>query len=130
MKKIGLVGGVSWVSTMDYYKFINEGINERLGGLNFAECIIYSLNFADVQEKTWEDVYDLLLNACKNLEKSGADGIALCANTAHLYADQLRAEINLSFIHIGTATANAVTKKAIKKNWFNWYEIHDGVRLL
>jgi aspartate racemase len=115
MKTIGLVGGISWVSTMDYYRFINEAINEKLGGLNFAECIIYSLNFADVQEKTWEDVYNLLLNACKSLEKSGADGIALCANTAHLYAEKLQAEIDLPFIHIGTATAIAVTKKGIKK---------------
>jgi aspartate racemase len=114
MKKIGLVGGISWVSTVDYYKFINEGVNRKLGGLNFAECMIYSLNFADMQEKTWEDAYGLLLNACKSLERSGADGIALCANTAHLYAEQLQAEIKLPFIHIGTATANNVTKKGIK----------------
>jgi len=59
MKIVGLVGGVSWVSTIDYYKFINEGINEKLGGLNYAECIIYSLNFADIQEKTWENSFDL-----------------------------------------------------------------------
>ena len=59
MKKIGLIGGISWVSTMDYYKFLNEGINEKLSGLNFAECIIYSLNFGDIQEKTSYKMDDL-----------------------------------------------------------------------
>jgi aspartate racemase len=89
MKKIGLVGGISWTSTLDYYKFINEGVNVKLGGLNFAECMIYSLNFGDIYTQSWDNSYDLLLNACENLKKSGAYGIALCANTAHLYADRL-----------------------------------------
>ncbi|HKO81681.1 MAG TPA: aspartate/glutamate racemase family protein [Chitinophagaceae bacterium] len=115
MKKIGLVGGISWVSTMDYYKFINEGINEKLGGLNFAECIIYSLNFGDVQEKTWENSFDLLLNACENLKSSGVDAIILCANTAHLFADEIHDKIKLPVIHIGTATAIAVKKRGLKK---------------
>lgn len=115
MKIAGLVGGISWVSTLDYYKAINEGINKKLGGLHFAECLIYSLNFADVQEKTWENAYELLLNACINLKKAGANGIALCANTAHLYADKLEEAVNLPFIHIVTATANAVKQKGLKK---------------
>ena len=63
MKKIGLVGGISWPSTMDYYKFINEGVNSKLGGLNFAECIIYSINFGDIQAAGWENAFDLLFNA-------------------------------------------------------------------
>jgi aspartate racemase len=115
MNKIGLVGGISWVSTIDYYRFLNEGINKQLGGLNFAECIIYSLNFADVQEKTWEGAYDLLYDACLSLKQSGVNGIALCANTAHLYAAKLEKETGLPLIHIGTATANAVKQKGIKK---------------
>lgn len=115
MKKIGLVGGVSWVSTMDYYKFINEGINEKLGGLNFAECTIYSLNFGDVQEKSWENSFDLLLNASESLKRSGVDAIVLCANTAHLFADKIQEKIELPVIHIGTATAIAVKKQGLKK---------------
>ncbi|WP_209444281.1 aspartate/glutamate racemase family protein [Pedobacter borealis] len=87
MRKIGLVGGISCVSTIDYYRFTNEGVNERLGGLNFAECLIYSLNFGDVQDKTWEGSFDLLLNACESLKRSGAEAIVLCANTAHIFAD-------------------------------------------
>jgi len=115
MKIIGLVGGISWVSTMDYYKFINEGINKRLGGLNFAECIIYSLNFGDVQERTWENSFDLLLNACQSLKRSGADAIVLCANTAHLFADDLEDKIKLPIIHIGTETAKAVKQQGLRK---------------
>jgi aspartate racemase len=115
MKKIGLVGGISWVSTMDYYKFINEGVNSRLGGLNFAECIISSLNFGDIQAKGWNDAFDLLLNACESLKRSGADGIALCANTAHIYADRLQETIKLPIIHIGTETAKAIRKQGFKK---------------
>ncbi|MEO5997526.1 MAG: amino acid racemase [Chitinophagaceae bacterium] len=114
MKKIGLVGGISWISTIDYYKFINEGINEKLGGLNFAECIIYSLNFGDIQDKTWENTYDLLYRACNSLKKSGVVAIALCANTAHLYADKLQTEIGLPFIHIGTQTAKRIRQHGIK----------------
>lgn len=114
MRKIGLVGGISWVSTIDYYRFINEGVNERLGGLNFAECLIYSLNFGDVQDKTWEGSFNLLLNACESLKRSGVEAIVLCANTAHLFADQLQEKIALPIIHIGTETAKAVNATGIK----------------
>ncbi|WP_428228522.1 aspartate/glutamate racemase family protein [Flavobacterium sp.] len=113
MKKIGLVGGISWISTIDYYKLINEGVNHKLGGLQFAECLIYSLNFGDIQEKTWAQSYELLLNACLSLQKSGVDAIVLCANTAHLYADEIEKEVGLPLIHIATETAKAITKEKI-----------------
>jgi aspartate racemase len=115
MKKIGLVGGISWVSTIDYYKFINEGINAKLGGLNSAECIIYSLNFGDVQAKGWDNSFELLLNACETLKSSGVSTIVLCANTAHLFADQLQEIIKLPLIHIGVETAKAVKKQGFHK---------------
>ncbi|HBV15351.1 aspartate/glutamate racemase family protein [Chryseobacterium carnipullorum] len=115
MKKIGLVGGISWVSTLDYYKFINEGVNTRLGGLNAAECMIYSLNFGDIQAKSWVHSFDLLLNACKHLKNSGADSIVLCANTAHLFADELQNTLKLPIIHLGTETARAIQKAGFKK---------------
>lgn len=115
MKKIGLVGGISWVSTMDYYKLINEGINKKLGGLNAAECVIYSLNFGDVQALSWTNAYDLLLNACESLKKSGVDCIVLCANTAHLFADKLQENIQLPMIHIVEETAKFLNEKGIKK---------------
>ena len=115
MKKIGLVGGISWVSTMDYYKFINEGVNSKLGGLNFAECIIYSLNFGDIQARGWDSSFDLLKIACESLERSGVDGIVLCANTAHLFADELQDITKVPIIHIGVETAKAVKKQGLKK---------------
>ena len=115
MKKIGLVGGISWTSTLDYYKFINEGVNAKLGALNFAECIIYSLNFGDIYSQSWDNSFDLLRNACDSLKNGGADGIALCANTAHLYADRLQQTTNLPVIHIVTETAKTISKKGFKK---------------
>jgi len=115
MKKIGLVGGISWVSTMDYYKFINEGVNSKLGGLNFAECIIYSLNFGDIQSVGWVNSFELLRNACASLKRSGVDSIVLCANTAHLFADKLQETIKIPIIHIVVETAKAVTKQGLKK---------------
>jgi aspartate racemase len=115
MKKIGLLGGVSWVSTVDYYRFINEGINEKLGGLNFAECMIYSLNFADIHDKGWNSSFELLLYACKSLKNSGAEAIVLCANTAHLFVDQLEEAVQLPIIHIAEATATAINNKGLKK---------------
>ncbi|TGE28888.1 aspartate/glutamate racemase family protein [Hymenobacter metallicola] len=107
-KKIGLVGGISWVSTLDYYRLINEGVNGRLGGLNYAELLLYSLNFADVQAVTWEHAYELLRDACLSLKRADAEAIALCANTAHLFADRLEAEVQLPFIHLVTETAKAL----------------------
>jgi len=115
MKKIGFVGGISWVSTVDYYKYVNEEVNKRLGGLNFAECLIYSLNFADIHENQWENTLDLLLNACKSLEKSGAEAIVLCANTAHLFAEKIQGKMDLPIIHIVEATAKAVQSQGLKK---------------
>lgn len=115
MKKIGLVGGISWVSTMDYYRFLNEGVNRKLGGLNFAECIIYSLNFGDIQAKSWENSFELLLNACESLKRSGAESIVLCANTAHLFADKLQQAINLPILDIVEETAKAINKQGFKK---------------
>ncbi len=115
MKKLGLVGGISWVSTIDYYRYINEEINKKLGGLQFAECIIYSLNFGDIQEKTWENSFDLLLKACQSLKKSGAEAIVLCANTAHIFADELESKINVPIIHIVKVTADAILEQKLKK---------------
>src|SRR5687767_11947199 len=99
MKKIGLVGGISWTSTMDYYRFLNQEINERLGGLNFAECIIYSVNYNDFRACTkvhnWEGGAALLTNAATQLEKAGADMILLCANTAHIVAEKVSEAIQI-----------------------------------
>jgi aspartate racemase len=119
MKTLGLIGGISWVSTADYYKFINEGINARLGGLNFSRCIIHSFNYADIKKNNdtndMESTYQMLSKASHGLKQAGAEVIVLCANTMHLFADRLEAEIGLPLIHIATVTATAVEKQGIKK---------------
>lgn len=119
MKKIGLVGGISWTSTVDYYRYINEGVNEQLGGLNFAECIIYSVNFDDFQRFNaaydWEATFELLVNAAKNLQKAGAEAIVLGANTAHIVSDRIAESVNLPLIDITTAVADAINKVNLKK---------------
>ncbi|WP_100075597.1 aspartate/glutamate racemase family protein [Chryseobacterium camelliae] len=115
MKKVGLIGGLSWVSTLDYYTFINKGVNAQLGGLNFAEILIYSLNFGEIQSATWPQSFHLLLGACESMKKAGAEAIALCANTAHLFADRLEDEVGLPVIHIVSETAKAIQKTGLKK---------------
>ncbi|PWU04387.1 MAG: aspartate racemase [Bacteroidetes bacterium] len=115
MKKIGLVGGTSWISTLDYYKLINEGVNSKLGGLNFAECMIYSLNFGEIQEVGWSNSFPILINACESLKRGGVKGIALCANTPHLFADKLQNALQIPFIHIVVETAKAINMQGLKK---------------
>lgn len=115
MKKVGLVGGISWVSTMDYYKLINEGVNRELGGLQAAEIVLHSLNFASIQEKGWLHSFEILLRACQELEKAQVDGIALCANTAHLFADDIQQRIQLPLIHGVTATVNEIDSKKLSR---------------
>jgi aspartate racemase len=116
MKKLGLVGGISWVSTLEYYKYINEGINERLGGLNYAECVVYSLNFNDIQRFGWDDwskTFETLATACMHLKAAGAEALVLCANTAHAVAHQLEAHVDLPIINIATATAIEIGKRKL-----------------
>ncbi|AOM81019.1 aspartate racemase [Pedobacter steynii] len=119
MKKIGLVGGISWTSTVDYYRYINEGINEELGGLNFAECMIYSVNFDNFQrfnsEYDWDATFELLVNAAEDLKKAGAEAIVLCANTAHIVSDRIAAQVNLPLIDITTAVAERINQVGLKK---------------
>ncbi|MFC4477634.1 aspartate/glutamate racemase family protein [Flavobacterium chungangensis] len=119
MRKIGLIGGISWVSTSDYYTLINKGINEKLGGLNFSECLIYSFNYADIKKNNdandWDSTFNMLLKAAEVLKSGGAEAIVLCANTMHLIADKLQQAIGLPLIHIAEETAIAIQKKDLKK---------------
>ena len=119
MKILGLIGGISWISTVDYYRFINKGINEKLGGLNFAECLIHSFNYADIKKNNdandWDKTLEMITAASLNLQNSGAEAIVLCANTMHLIADKLEQSIQLPVIHIASATADEITEAGITK---------------
>src|SRR3954452_6991277 len=114
MKRLGLVGGISWVSSIDYYRYINEGVNSELGGLNFADCLMYSINFGALQERGWDHALPLLLDACQRLRAGGAEGIVLCANTAHFHAEAIRAHVPLPLIHIVDATVTEVHRQGLK----------------
>jgi aspartate racemase len=119
MKTIGLIGGTGWVSTIEYYRTINLEINKRLGGHNAARCILYSFNYADINEFNLREdhagVYNLVLDAVVKLKKGSADFILLCANTLHQYADDLQAEIKLPIVHIAEATAVEIKKQRLSK---------------
>ncbi|MEZ4901245.1 MAG: amino acid racemase [Spirosomataceae bacterium] len=108
MKKLGLVGGISWTSTLEYYRLFNEGINKRLGGLEAAECIVYSLNFGDVQRVGWDNSDGQLLKACTSLKEAGAEALVLCCNTGHLFAEELKQASGLPMIHIVEETAQVI----------------------
>ncbi|HET9425618.1 MAG TPA: aspartate/glutamate racemase family protein [Gemmatimonadaceae bacterium] len=116
---LGLIGGISWVSTVEYYRLINEGVNARLGGLQFARCIIHSLNFADVAEinkrQDWDAALELLGAAGENLKRSGAEGLVICANTMHVIADRLEARVGLPLIHIADATALEIRRAGLER---------------
>ena len=131
MKKLGLIGGISWVSTADYYKFINEGINKELGGVNFAECIIYSFNYNDIKKNNenndWDTTFNMLSKACQNLKNSGAEAILLCANTMHLIADRIQESIDLPLIHIACRNSKRNPKKRHQKSGTSWNKVYDGI---
>ena len=119
MKTLGLLGGMSWESTADYYTLINEGIKENLGGLHSAKILMYSVDFAELAEclanDDWNKIGDILVRAAKNIEQSGADCIMICTNTMHNVADAVKAEINIPLIHIAEVTADALKEAGISK---------------
>ena len=99
MKTLGLIGGTSWVSTIDYYRLINELTNQRLGGVNSAKLILYSVNFGQFQPPTeisqWGPLTQKFTNIATKLEEAGAEGLVLCANTPHMIADAIQQEIEI-----------------------------------
>ena len=119
MKTIGLIGGTGWVSSVEYYRLINEITNKRLGGLNFAKCVLYSLNYGDIdaynKAKDIEGVKKLLVDAAISLNRTGVDGLALCANTIHFAVDELMDIVELPIVHIAEATGGEILKHGFKK---------------
>lgn len=119
MKTIGLIGGMSWESTITYYQIINETIKDELGGLHSAKILLYSVDFAEIEEcqasGEWNKSAEILTEVAKNLEAAGADFIVICTNTMHKVAPQIQAKISIPIIHIADATAEELKKKHIKK---------------
>ena len=119
MKRIGLIGGLSWQSTVDYYRIINEESARRLGGLNNVESIAYSVNLNEMLEHMGRGEVDILEEKFaavgKKLEQAGADLIVLCTNTMHAASARLEREINIPFIHIADATADEIKRLGLHK---------------
>lgn len=119
MKTIGLIGGLSWESTVTYYQIINEVIREELGGFHSAKCIINSVDFAEIEEcqtaGEWEKSGDILAMAAVSLEKAGADFILIGANTMHKVAEQIQKQITIPIIHIAEVTAEKLLESKISK---------------
>lgn len=118
LKTIGLIGGMSWESTATYYKIINETIKEKLGGLHSAKCILYSVDFQEIEEcqanGNWEKSGEILGEAAYNLEKAGADFIVICTNTMHKVVNQIKEKISIPILHIAEMTAEKILEKGLK----------------
>ncbi|MDT3667508.1 aspartate/glutamate racemase [Cronobacter dublinensis] len=112
MKTVGLLGGMSWESTIPYYRLINEGVRERLGGLHSAQLLLHSVDFHEIEacqaSGEWEKAGDMLAQAALGLERAGAQAIVLCTNTMHKVAHQIEAHCSLPFLHIADATGRAI----------------------
>lgn len=119
MKTIGLIGGMSWESTVTYYKIINETVKERLGGFHSGKILLYSVDFAEIEEcqakGEWEKSAEILSEAAENLEKAGADFIVICTNTMHKVAGKIQENIKIPVIHIADATAHKLKQDGILK---------------
>jgi len=119
MKTIGIIGGISWVSSVDYYRFINEMINQRLGDVNAGRIILYSVNYGDIKTLTfagdWKGIAAMICDAAQKLETAGADCILIGANTMHKIAGEVQASVNIPVIHIAVETAAAIRAQALKK---------------
>ncbi len=119
MQLIGFLGGMSWESSAEYYRLANEMIRDRLGGLHSARCVLYSVDFADIErmqtEGRWEDAAEALATAAIALQAAGADFVVLCTNTMHKVADEVEAAIDIPLLHIGDTTAAAVKDAGVRR---------------
>ncbi len=118
-KNIGMIGGVSWESTVLYYKLINQTVREHLGSLNSAKILLYSLNYDPIVELErqgkWDEVGDELFHVAKTLQDGGADFIILCCNTLHKMTPSIERSITIPFLHIADAAGNVLVSKNVRK---------------
>lgn len=118
MKTIGLIGGMSWESTVEYYRIINETVNGKLGGHHSGKLILYSVDFDEIvklmKKDDWKEISERIKEVAQRLEKAGADFILICTNTIHKVAEEVEKSINIPLIHIVDVTAEEIKKKGLK----------------
>ncbi|WDF56740.1 aspartate/glutamate racemase family protein [Mucilaginibacter sp. KACC 22063] len=119
MKTIGLIGGMSWESTVLYYQLINRMVNYKLGASHSAKLVMYSVDFEELAKlqraDRWDQAADMMVEAARNLQNAGADMVLICANTMHKVAVAVASHVTIPLIHIGDATADVIKKSGIKK---------------
>ncbi len=119
MRTIGLIGGLTWLSTMDYYRLLNQLTNEKMGGVSSCRMLLYSVEFEEIKtltfEGNWDAVATIICKAAQTLEQGGADCILIAANTMHNIAGKVQAAVSIPLIHIAEVTANAIAKQGLKK---------------
>ena len=119
MKSIGLIGGLTYVSTIEYYRYINELANEKLGGNETIEVIMYSVNFGEIKVLTeagdWNKISNIICKVAQTIELAGASCLLIGANTMHKIADEVQAAIKIPVIHIAEAVAKTILKNGLKK---------------
>ncbi len=119
MKTIGLIGGMSWESTVEYYRLINEEVHRRLGGFHSAKCVLVSVDFAEVEtlqhEGRWAEAGEAMVAAARQVQHAGAECLILCTNTMHIAAAVIQKEVDLPFLHIADATAQLIRTQGLVK---------------
>lgn len=119
MKTIGLIGGMSWESSLEYYKIINETVKIKLGGLHSAKCLMYSVDFAEIEalqhQNKWDELTDIMVSSAENLKNGGADFIVICTNTMHKMANDIENKAGIKVLHIAEVTGEKIIQKGIKK---------------
>jgi aspartate racemase len=119
MKTIGMIGGMSWESSIEYYRIINQAVRNELGGLHSARSIMYSVEFAEIEalqhQNRWDDAARIMISAARSLESGGADFAIICTNTMHKLYDDVQQNISIPMLHIADATAETITARGIKK---------------
>jgi aspartate racemase len=117
MKTIGMIGGMSWESSIEYYRIVNETVKERLGGLHSAKSVMYSVDFAEIEafqhEGRWEEATQAMIAAARQVEAGGAEFVIICTNTMHKMADEVEQAIFIPLLHIADATAEAIKARGL-----------------
>ena len=118
MKTIGMIGGMSWESSVEYYKLVNEGIHHVLGGVHSAKCVMVSVDFAEIEvlqtQARWEEATQMMVEAARQVEAAGADFLVICTNTMHMMADEVQAAIHIPLVHIADVAGREVVKRGIR----------------
>ncbi|WP_431677774.1 aspartate/glutamate racemase family protein [Kitasatospora sp. KL5] len=119
MRTIGLIGGMSWESSAEYYRLLNELTKERLGGLHSAKCVLYSVDFAEIERLQtagrWDEAGEVLAGAAQALAAAGADLLLICTNTMHKVADRVAAVVDVPLLHLADTTAGAVRAAGLRR---------------